>query len=300
MIATANVVSRMEQLPADFIQGLRTMPHPESVLMCPPDYFDVVDVKNPFMANQSGKVDCVQAQDQWAALKRCFEEIGLRVELIPPRPGCEDMAFAANQAFVGLNEQQRKICALSRMKFSSRQREVPAFAEWFGSAGYTVHELIGNHLFEGGGDAIWHPGRALIWGGYGQRSDSEVYPQIASLFNAPVVLLQLVSERFYHLDTCFCPIDNYTALVHMPALARPAQNLIRAVFRNVIEVDEHEAADLFACNAAAFCGRDLVLQSGAVRTVERLQALGFRVHPVETGEFMKSGGSVFCMKTAFF
>jgi N-dimethylarginine dimethylaminohydrolase len=300
MIAVANVISRPEQLPADFIRGLRSMPYPESVLMCPPDHFDVVDVKNPFMANQTGRVDRGMAQKQWEALKRRFEEIGLRVEIILPRPDCEDMAFAANQAFVGLDEQQRKICVASRMKFCSRQREVPAFAEWFRRTGYTVRKLNGNHLFEGGGDAIWHPGRALIWGGYGQRSDCEVYPQLANLFNAPVILLHLVSERFYHLDTCFCPIDDGTALVHMPALAGPAQDFIRAAFRNVIEVDEHEATDLLACNAAAFCGRDVVLQAGAVRTMERLQALGFRVHPVETGEFMKSGGSVFCMKTAFF
>ena len=300
MIAVANVISRLEQLPADFIRGLRPMPYPESVLMCPPDHFDVVDVKNPFMANQSGRVDRGMAQKQWEALKRCFEGVGLRVEVIAPQPDCEDMAFAANQAFVGLDEQQRKIAALSRMKFSSRQREVPAYAKWFSRAGYAVHELTRNHLFEGGGDAIWHPGRALIWGGYGQRSDREVYPQVANLFNAPVILLELVSERFYHLDTCFCPIDERTTLVHMPALAAPARDLIRAVFRNVIEVDEHEAADLFACNAAAFCGREVVLQNGAVQTMERLQALGFRVHPVETGEFMKSGGSVFCMKTAFF
>ncbi|MEO8727164.1 MAG: arginine deiminase-related protein [Acidobacteriaceae bacterium] len=300
MTPQSTIISHVGQIPSrNFLDDLPRMPHPNSVLMCSPEYFDVIDVKNPFMENQSGKIDRAHAQKQWDALRRSLAEIGLNVELIPPVSGCEDMVFTANQTFVGLDDNQHKICVLGRMKFASRQREVPHFAAWFKRQGYEIHALNGGYLFEGGGDALWHPGRRLIWGGYGQRTAPEVYSEISGLFAAPVVLLPLQTERFYHLDTCFCPVDETTALVHFPALAESGQELIRRVFTNLIEVDEHEATDLFACNAAAFHGRNVVLQRGSSKTTQRLSELGFQVRQVETGEFMKSGGSVFCMTTAF-
>jgi N-dimethylarginine dimethylaminohydrolase len=59
---------------------------------------------------------------------------------------------------------------------------------------------------------------------------------------------------------------------------------------------EESEAELFACNAAAFFGDTVVIQRGAARTTAELAQRGFDVREVETGEFMKSGGSVFCMK----
>ena len=296
------VLSRADQLPSgNFLAALPVMPYPKSVLMCPPEYFDLVDVKNPYMKKHVGKLDGIKAREQWAEIKRCFEEIGVRVEVIPAAKDCEDMVFAANQIFAGLSADGDRVCMLSRMKFPSRQREVDHFAAWFKGKGYRVHEITaGKNFFEGGGDAIWHPGRGLIWGGYGVRSDAAIYPEIAVLFGVPVITLELKHAHFYHLDTCFCPIDETTALVHSPSLSETGQELIRAVFKNVVEVNEHEATECMACNATAFGGKNVVMQRGAKRTVESLRKLGFQVHELETGEFMKSGGSVFCMKTALF
>ena len=80
----STVLSRADQLPpGDVLGALRGMPYPKSVLMCSPA-FDVVDVKNPYMRNHLGKGDGVKAKKQWTAIKRCFEEIGIQVEIIPP------------------------------------------------------------------------------------------------------------------------------------------------------------------------------------------------------------------------
>ena len=301
MITKALVISRAEEIPeGDFLGDLPRAPEPRSVLMCPPDFFDVIDVKNPFMKNHLNGVNRAEAQRQWDALRRCFEGIGLTTNVIPAAKDCEDMVFTANQAFVGPNGRGAKTCLLSRMKFPSRQREVPYFAEWFKRNGYEVHELEGACVFEGGGDAIWHPGRRLIWGGYGQRTQQGAYQQIAEVFDAPVITLELTDPRFYHLDTCFCPLNETTALAHMSALAKPAQALITRLFPNLIEVDAQEATALMTCNAAAFHGKNIVVQRGAEKTAQRLRKFGFQIHPVATDEFIKSGGSVFCMKTALF
>ena len=97
------IIDDVRQLPAGLLASCRTIPAPGRLLMCPPEHFDVVDVKNPHMAGQIGRVDRQLAQRQWDELKRAFEKCGVAVETLPPTPGCEDMVFCANQTFVGLD-----------------------------------------------------------------------------------------------------------------------------------------------------------------------------------------------------
>lgn len=262
------------------------------VLLCPPDHFDVIDVKNAFMEGQAGRVDRARAREQWDALAATFRKIGLEVEILPPTPGCEDMVFCANPSFTGVNRHGKKVAVLSRMRHESRQREVAAHRKWFSGHGYDVIESP--VLFEGGGDAVWHPGKRILWGGYGQRSVAEVYSFLGIVFGVETLTLELKTD-FYHLDTCLCPLDPKTALVYPKAFTRAGMTLIRRNFKRVIEADEREARDGFACNALV-SGRHVVIQRGSASLEEKLRSAGFTVHPVETGEFLKSGGSVYCMK----
>lgn len=273
----------------------RKIAWPRGVLLCPPEHFDVIDVKNPYMEGQVGRVDRSLARRQWEALRAAFEGIGLEVHLIQPVPGCEDMVFTANQTFVGLDAEGRRTCVPSHMRHESRRREVPAFVDWFRARGYRIAAIEAS-LFEGGGDAIWHPGRALLWGGHGHRTTPEAYPALARVFGAEVETLELATEGFYHLDTCFCPLDAKTVLLFPGAFTPEGLRRIRRAFPRVVEVGEAEARDGMACNAAAFFGTHVVLQRGSRETNRRLVEMGYEVVEVETGEFLKSGGSVFCMK----
>ena len=162
-----SVFSRALDLPSDFsVNDLPKIPYPQTVLLCPPEYFEIIDVKNPFMHDQIGRVNHAAAQHQWQELKAAYDRIGIRVETLIPLPGCEDMVFCANPVFVGVNSEGRRLCVPSTMKYASRQREVGPAVEWFKSNGYEFQNANPDNLyFEGGGDAIWHPGRALIWGG---------------------------------------------------------------------------------------------------------------------------------------
>jgi N-dimethylarginine dimethylaminohydrolase len=264
----------------------------KGVLLCPPDHFDVIDVKNPFMEGQAGRVDRERARTQWEDLAEAFRAAGLEVDMLPPLPGCEDMVFSANPSLTGLGKGGKRICVLSRMRHPSRQREVAAHRDWFAARGYDVIESP--VLFEGGGDAIWHPGQRVLWGGHGQRSAAEVYPFLAHLFGVETLTLELKTD-FYHLDTCFCPIDKRTVLVYPGAFTRGGLALIRRKFRKVLEADTADARARFACNAAVH-DRNVVIQRGCARLEEELRGLGCQVRAIETGEFLKSGGSVYCMK----
>jgi N-dimethylarginine dimethylaminohydrolase len=159
--------------------------------------------------------------------------------------------------------------------------------------------IAGSALFEGGGDALWHPGRRLIWGGYGFRTSPEVYDEISQLLDVPVVRLELTNPRFYHLDTCFCPVDENTVLLYPPALSPQSLETVRRIVPRALEANEQEASAM-ACNAAAFFGKHVVIQQGSLEVNRKLRSLGFEVHEVDTSEFMKSGGSVFCLKMYLF
>lgn len=281
------------------IERVPPMPLPSAALMCPPDWFDVIDVKNPYMVGQQGHVDVPLAKRQWAELKLAFERAGVEVRTDNPIPGCEDMVFCANPIFTGLDGRGQRVCLLSHMRYASRQREVEAHGAWFRANGYRVVSLEDAEMFEGEGDALWHPGRRLIWGGYGFRSSRDVYDRVGKIFDVPVLALELRTERFYHLDTCLCLVDEHTALIYPEALTGEGMDLVRGMFRNVIEADLHEALAM-ACNGAAFFGRYVVIQQGSERVNRKLRELGYEVIEVDTSEFMKSGGSVFCMKMYLF
>lgn len=283
-----------------FLQTCQSRPLPKRLLMCPPAHFDVIDVKNPHMEGQVGRVDRTAADEQWHALRAAFERCGVEVSEIAPTPGCEDMVFCANQTLVGIGRGGERICLLSNMRYASRQREVPAFEKWFAAEGYRVTPGPAGVGLEGSGDAIWHPGRGLIWGGHGYRTEPAAYPHVAETFGVPVLRLKLLSNKFYHLDTCFCAVDERTVLIDPRCFEPRGLELIRAVFERVVEVPPDEAEHGMACNATALLGRHVVIQRGNPRTVAALRGLGFEVHEVETGEFLKSGGSVFCMKMYVF
>ena len=276
---------------------LDDMPDPCAVLLCRPDHFDVVDVKNPFMRGKAGSVDGREAQRQWESLGAAFAQAGIGVEVLEPTPGCEDMVFAANQTFPGLDASGERICVLGHMRFASRRREVPAYGDWFRDHGYTVVDAVPpGALFKGGGDALWHPGRHFIWAGHGPRTDESAHAALARVFGAEVGSLRLADERFYHLDTCLCALDERHALWYPGAFDEQGQALLADKFENLIEVDEAEATEAMACTATAFPSGTVVIDQRAQRTIEALSNAGFRPLAVDTGEFMKSGGSVFCLK----
>jgi N-dimethylarginine dimethylaminohydrolase len=278
------------------IKNCPSMPEPQAVLMCPPDYYKVSAARNPYMANSVGKVDGAKAQQQWNGVKQAFEDLNLAVKTIAPVEGLEDMVFAANQTLTGLDTKMEKVCLLSHMRHPARRPEVAHFEKWFTDAGYRIARLKDPQMtFEGMGDAVWHPGKRLLWGGHGFRTDPEVYEEAAQVFETPVVRLKLVNERFYHLDTCFCPLNQEAVLIYPPAFDPESLELILKLFPIVLAADEKEASAQLPCNATII-NSTAVMQAGAAAAARHVQAIGMKVREVDTSEFLKSGASTFCLK----
>lgn len=275
------------------------MNYPTGVLLCAPTYFDVIDSKNPFMTMER-PVDRAKAEQQWLAVRRAFEASGLQVYEYVPLQGAEDMVFSANPALAGLNRRGDRVAVSSHMKYPSRRVEVPVIVERLTQLGYAVDDTLPTAVwFEGGGDAVWHPGRHVLYAGYGWRSDASSHPVLERVFEAEIVPLRLVDERFYHLDTALCALDSETALVVAEALEPAGVDELQRRFKRLLRLDSAEALSM-AANAAAAGNNSVIIDGAAEKTIALLKTLGYNVSVVDTSEFRKSGGSVYCMKQYLF
>lgn len=277
------------------------MPYPSKLLMVTPDYFSVDYVINPYMEGNIGKVNKETAFQQWNQVKSAFEQCGLNVRVIDGQPGLPDMVFCANQSLPFIDNEGSKKVMMSIMHSDHRKKEVPFIEQFYEDVGYKVFHLpeTDKQSFEGMGDAIWHPGKKVLWGGYGFRTSQETYDIIADKWDVPVIALTLVKPEYYHLDTCLSMLNEESALIYPGAFAEESLKILKTVFSNLIEVSEPEARNFFACNATCPDGKHVVIQRGAKETMEKLQVSGFEVIETETSEFLKSGGSVFCMKMLY-
>jgi len=148
--------------------------------------------------------DTTRAMQQWRLLHHTLIRLGGWVEYIDQQPGLPDMVFTANGALVRGNK-----AILPRYRHAERHGETEHFRRWFEEHGFEVYELSSG-FFEGEGDALFW-GDVLV-GAYGFRTEKGVYQEIASILECDTLLVELSNPHFYHLDTCFCPLNSRQAL----------------------------------------------------------------------------------------
>lgn len=268
---------------------------PKTVLMCPPTFFDVREPKNPYMGLP---IDRAKAQRQWEDLRRTLQDSGVKVETIDPVDELDDMVFAANQVFVGRHEQLGNFIVPSRMRYPSRHREVKFFVDWFHQRGYKVIDLdLDGEYLEGHGDLLWHPDSSRIWAAYGFRSTRGGVEKFAAAMQPlgfPVIPVQLVDEHCYHLDTCLCPLNDDAALIYPRAFSPESLNTVRRAWKRIHELTQDEAHQFMGNGIVA---NDRFITPRLTQNLEQILAQESLIPVVvDTSEFEKSGGSVFCMK----
>ena len=255
------------------------------ILMCPPDYYGIEYEINPWMSRSRGS-NLQRAMRQWQALVETLARLGVRISLLEPVQGLPDMVFTANAGLVYRNE-----FTSSRFRHQVRAGEVAHFEEWFSSADLQIAHLPEETYFEGAGDALFCG--ATLFGGYRIRSDVRSHQSIAARIGCQSLPLELVDQRFYHLDTCFCPFLEGAALWFPAAFDSYGQQVIRQYVADLIEVPPEEAMN-FGCNAVVM--RDsVVVPAGCPRLRRELESRSFCVLELELDEFLKAGGSAKCL-----
>ena len=255
------------------------------ILMCPPDYYGIEYEINPWMNRQVG-TDHARAVGQWHTLQEILVELGARIELLEPVPGLPDLVFTANAGLVLQNQ-----FVASRFRHGVRQGESPYYEDWMKSHGFEILYLPPRGHFEGAGDALFCG--ETLFAGYRFRSDVRSHQWIGEALGVEVLPLELVDPRFYHLDTCFCPLSEDAAIYHPGAFDDYGRSVLRARIGTLIEVPGGEAT-AFSCNAVVV-GRSVVLNEETPRLTRSLVEAGYTVRPTSLTEFIKAGGSAKCL-----
>jgi len=278
---------------------------PDKVLLCTPEYYDISELRNAHIDLNRGFTK-EKAVAQWDDLRNTYLELKTDgyikdVLTIDGIEGCEDMVFAANQSFPWTMWNGEKIAVMSNMKHESRQTEVLYFEDFYKDHGYTIVNPQSRGAFEGMGDLIPHPSRKLLYGGFGFRTEASVYDEICRIVDTPIIKLELVNPLFYHLDTCFLPLNESEVAIVPEAFTPESVQVIKKCFEGVYDIPVEEASKGFACNAHIVYSPNrkqsaAIIQKGNPITLNIIQQSVNKVVEVDTSEFIKSGGSVFCMK----
>jgi len=252
-------------------------------LMCPPTFFDVSYRINPWM-HPDASVSQRLAMQQWTTLRQAFVDAGHVVDVIEPVEGLPDMVFAANG---GVVVDGRAVAA--RFRYQERAAESPAYEHWFAEAGLTslgptaaVNEGEGDLLVLGN----------VVLAGTGFRTHLEAHAEISALLARPVVSLDLVDDRYYHLDTALAVLSEHEVAYFPEAFSRRSQVLLQDLFPGALVATAEDAA-AFGLNAVSD-GRRVFLPAGATHLEHELADRGFEPHPIDVSELMKAGGGVKC------
>ncbi len=260
-----------------------------TILMCTPTFFKVSYVINPWMHGNLSNTTSEQSLIQWNTLKDNLSKVAT-IKIIDPIDGLPDEVFTAN---AGLVVGEKFIP--SRFYFNERRGEEPYFKAWFEENEFEIHPLGQDLCFEGAGDALLDRSKPILWAGYGFRTDIRAHSEIRKIISEEVVSLKLLDDRFYHLDTCFCPLSDGYLMYYPQAFDGPSNRLIKlhTPEDKRIVVNEQDAK-IFACNAVNI-GKDIFLNEVSDDLVNTLKKKGFNSIRSNTSEFLKAGGSSKCL-----
>ena len=268
-------------------------------LVVDPAFFEVSYAINPWMRPEVWNTDPAgfrqTARTAFTGLTAALEAAGGQIEVLRGVAGAPDLVFPAN---AGVVLDGRAV--LARFRHPERALEEPIFLRAFDTLKARgvfseVQTLPDGCLQEGAGDFIWDAWRSLFWTGFGPRSNRKGMDAVADYFGRETVALELATDRFYHLDTCFCPLPGGEVLYYPPAFTPAAQRAIRDRVNadRLIDASDEDAAR-FCVNAVAF-GRTIVMAEAADALRRRLTEHGYRLTEVDLAPFILSGGGAYCM-----
>ncbi len=260
----------------------------DKILMCAPDYYGIKYEINPWM-NMDIQADNKKAKTQWENLYSILkEDLKADVRLVEPREDVPDMVFTANAAVM-----YGKKAIISRFKYPQRQNEEKYFAKWFKDNGYEVVELPENVAFEGAGDALYL--NNILFSGYVPRTDIVAHTMLSELLKIEVISLELVNKNFYHVDTCFCPLEGGFLIYYPEAFDKYGNMVIeRYVSPEKRIIVNQEEASYFTCNAVNI-GKNVVTNLTTKRFSNLLKEKGFCHIQTDMSEYMKAGGACKCL-----
>ena len=263
----------------------------KQIVMCPPDFYNIEYSINPWM-DTGNTVIKENALKQYNKLKTSFENASAEITELPPVKGLPDMVYATNAGYAGNN-----IFIKANFKAAQRKYEADEAEKFFAKKGFDIFTMPGDIAFEGEGDLIRSESKYFL--GCGIRSDEKAAEILGKIIGKEIVPLELVNPYFYHLDTCFGPINDDLVVINPVAFSDNSLKTIHAKFKNVIFANEQDNSVL-GCNLIV-TGTNVFLGSGISDILRTgILSFGYSVNEIKMSEFLKGGGSVKCLSLEVF
>lgn len=185
-----------------------------SFLLCPPFSHATDDPNNIWMTEYTAEqrqVDHRKGLVQWLDLYNFMAADSL-VYLLPTtaQSGLQDQVFTANLGFVPEHLPRRDTAIVSRFTSPPRKGETPFGMRFFEAMGYRT--VLAPFCFEGEAE-IKHLHDNVYLGGYGERSDAQVYAWMEQEFGMRVIPVHEVDPHLYHLDCTIFPLSHDETIV---------------------------------------------------------------------------------------
>lgn len=254
--------------------------------MCPPDYYEIEYSINPWM-DTNIKVNKKKAFLQYSRLKKEFEKAGAGIIELQAVKGLPDMIFASNAGYP-----EGDVFIKANFKAHQRKRESDMAEKYFKENSYQIFDIPENIIFEGQGDLIRSKSKYFM--GWGTRSDLIAKDYIEDIIGKEVTSLELIDPYFYHLDTCFGPLNDNIVVINEKAFTEESLVKIYDKFRIVITTNKKDnsvlACNLVVIESCVFLGKGISedLKSEIVKHK-------FKIIENDMSEFLKGGGSVKCL-----
>jgi N-dimethylarginine dimethylaminohydrolase len=255
------------------------------ILVCASDYFRIEYEINPWMSVQNN-ASTPEVLTQYRQLLDAFRKAGIRYRGMQPDASYPDMVYTANYGVVAGSQFIK-----ANFKYPQRQGESTLAESYFKQRGYRVLALPENIYFEGEGDLLYSGSHYFV--GWGKRTMKEAVPYLQEMLSKPLVDLELVDPYYYHLDTCFAPLDEHTVVINPRSFTQEGLDKIYGHFETVLTTSDQDNKVL-ACNMVVN-GKNIVVGEGITDTLRtNLEALGYQVFQTPMSQYIKGGGSVKC------
>lgn len=256
--------------------------------MCRPTHFAVTYTINPWM-DPTAPYDTSLAIRQWESLVSAYQELGHELEFIDPLPSLPDMVFAANGGTVIDGKMYT-----AQFRHAERADEAPAYRDWAERHGFEVHDA--KQVNEGEGDILMVGDYVLA--GTGFRTAHAAHMEAQELFGRPVISLQLVDPRFYHLDTAIAVLagsrgETPANIAYLPEAFSPgSQAVLRQLYPDAVIANTADG-EVLGLNAVSD-GHNVVLAAQATNLTKQLRKAGYNPVPVDVSELRLAGGGPKC------
>jgi N-dimethylarginine dimethylaminohydrolase len=257
-----------------------------SCIVAYPCHFDITVPINEKQKQNKGQVNKELAVRQYNTFINLLQALGIKTYFLDLIPECSYQVFTRDIGFV-----IGDILFVSRMSKHIRDKEVN-----------TLKKFLSQHKVEGkiyqlknnaeGGDIFVLKDFVLI--GLSSRTNENATNEIKDVLTKAGIKKEIITLRFdvtkLHLDCVLGVVNEETAVI-TPFLKKESIEILKSLFRNLIEIDV-DSANTLGSNFIPVDNETVVVTNRKFEQI--LRKYGFQAIYVDYSEFIKAGGSVRC------